>query len=159
MWMGMLVAWNKIKDSESWTHTSPSSHGLQMHPLILYLYTTSTLRTLSHSKSYRHLTSNRDCQYWVRIIITTARWLTSLPSQELCHYVLPEGKGNTPIVLSPPYNILVGVSPQQITQQTGVRNVCYRVVCVYVCVRGRVEGRVRLRVSEVTVITVDRSCV
>lgn len=58
----------------------------------------------------------------------TERWCrlmeSNLPSQKLSHYILSEGEGDSPVILSPPNNVLVRIRPQQITQQPGVRNVC-----------------------------------
>ena len=46
------------------------------------------------------------------------------PSQELHYYILPESERHPPIVLPPPNDVLVRVSPQKVTQQTCVWYVC-----------------------------------
>jgi hypothetical protein len=47
-----------------------------------------------------------------------------VPAQELGHHVLTEGEGHAAVVLAPAYDVLVGVGPQQVAQQTRVRDIC-----------------------------------
>ena len=44
----------------------------------------------------------------------------SSPPQKLSDHVLSEGERNPSIVLPPPYDVLIRVSPQQVAEQTGV---------------------------------------
>ena len=46
-----------------------------------------------------------------------------VPMQEFGHYVGAKREGNAAIVLAPALHILVGVRPEKITEETGVRNV------------------------------------
>lgn len=57
--------------------------------------------------------------------------------QEARHDVRPERETNTSIILTPAGDVLVGVRPQQVTQQTAVRNLHPRVstnIVVWICV-------------------------
>ena len=47
-----------------------------------------------------------------------------VPAQELGHHVLAEGEGHAAVVLAPAHDVLVGVGPQQVAQQTRVRDIC-----------------------------------
>uniref|UniRef100_A0A8C0B3T9 RAD9 checkpoint clamp component A n=1 Tax=Buteo japonicus TaxID=224669 RepID=A0A8C0B3T9_9AVES len=43
--------------------------------------------------------------------------------QELCHHLCPEGEGNAAVILAPTLHILVGVGPEQVTEQALIRHV------------------------------------
>jgi len=44
--------------------------------------------------------------------------------EELGHNIRTKSERDTTVILSPAHDIFIGVSPEQITQQTLVRNVC-----------------------------------
>lgn len=44
--------------------------------------------------------------------------------EELGHNIRPKGERDTTVILSPAHDIFIWVSPEQITQQTLVRDVC-----------------------------------
>ncbi len=56
-------------------------------------------------------------------LVSAADEVQVMSAQELGHHVLAKGKGHTAVVLSPAHDVLVGVGPQQVAQQTRVGNI------------------------------------
>jgi hypothetical protein len=44
--------------------------------------------------------------------------------KELCDNICAKSVRHTTVVLTPPLNLLFGICPKQITEQTGIRNIC-----------------------------------
>eukprot|EP00804_Cyclotella_cryptica_P010309 CCRYP_012225-RA/>CCRYP_012225-RA protein AED:0.31 eAED:0.58 QI:0/0/0/1/0/0/2/0/519 len=66
------------------------------------------------------------CEELVAILhnlMGTADEIQIMPIQELRHNIFPEREGNTAVILPPPVNILIGITPKQIAQQARVRDV------------------------------------
>lgn len=43
--------------------------------------------------------------------------------KKLLNLINPKGVRNSPVILSPPFNVLIRIRPQQITQQSMIRNI------------------------------------
>lgn len=45
--------------------------------------------------------------------------------KEALYNILPKSEGHSPLILSPSDDLLVGVSPQQVTEETGIWHICW----------------------------------
>jgi hypothetical protein len=63
-------------------------------------------------------------------LVSTADEIHVVLLQETRHDVGTEGKANTSVVLAPPSDVLVGVGPQQIAEETAVGNLDSSVLVV-----------------------------
>lgn len=71
-------------------------------------------------RSAIHLHPNKaECKY----LMGTADQIQVVLVQELGYHLRAKGKRYTPVILPPAQNILVWVRPEQITQETLVRNI------------------------------------
>jgi hypothetical protein len=57
--------------------------------------------------------------------MSTANEVQVVLVQELCDNVFTKGKGDTSVVLTPSINLLVRVGPQEITEETSVRDISW----------------------------------
>lgn len=69
----------------------------------------------------QHTSTSNIAQH--KYLMGTADQIQVVLVQELGHHLRAKGKRYTPVILPPAQNILVWVRPEQITQQTLVRNI------------------------------------
>jgi hypothetical protein len=66
------------------------------------------------------------CKEFIPILdnlVSSADQIQIMPIEELGYNILTKGEGNTTIILPPSIDVLIGVTPQQVTQQASVGDV------------------------------------
>ena len=57
-------------------------------------------------------------------LVSTANQIQIVLVQELSNNILPKGERDTPVVLTPSVDFLIGVRPEEVTQEASIRYVC-----------------------------------
>ncbi len=66
------------------------------------------------------LPASKELVSFLHHLMRSADQVEVVSAQEVRHHVFSEGEGDASVVLAPAHDVLVGIRPQQVAQQTGV---------------------------------------